>query len=145
MQPDFVIYTATEMDDGVLLRLPDGASVQVPQATMRRSVMLQQGIHACDTAGNSSISLPHGVLQDWLQSVDTLKASATSPGNGTDIARNPHLLRFVRVRFFSMYGLEWCFTGENKQWMAAFPACAVSGGKSSATAAWYLSVCFIPL
>ena len=45
---------------------------------------------------------PQGALQDWLQSVDALKAAATSTGHGTDIALHPRLLHFVRSRFFSV-------------------------------------------
>ena len=100
MQLEYDTFSATQVDDGVVLRLPDGSFVQVPQHTIRRSVMLQEAIHTCDTAENASISLPQGVLQDWLQSVDALKA-ATSPGRGTDVARNPHLLRFLKVQCFS--------------------------------------------
>ena len=82
----------TEMDDGVLFRLPDGLSVEVPQATIRRSVTLQEAIHTCDMAENASISLPQGVLQDCMQSIDALKAAAS--GHGMDIAHHSRLVRF---------------------------------------------------
>ena len=62
--------------------LPDGSSVQVPQATVRRSATLQEAIRTSDTDSNVSISLPRGVLQDWLQSVDALEAAANATGQG---------------------------------------------------------------
>ena len=126
MQHEYDQFSVTEMDEGVLLRLPDGSSVEVPQDTIRRSIMLQEAIHACDTAADASISLPQGVLQDWLQSVYALEAAATSQGHGTDIARNTHLLRFVRVRFFSLHGLKQFFVrGNSCGWQySCFSCCS---------------------
>ena len=81
--------------------LPDGSSVQVPHDIIRRSAMLQEAMHASDTAANVSITLPKGVLQDWLQSVDALKALTSSPAHHTDIANDPRLLRYLTVRCFA--------------------------------------------
>ena len=47
-----------------------GAVAEVPQATIRRSTTLQEAIQSSDAASKVSITLPRGVLQDWLQSVD---------------------------------------------------------------------------
>ena len=93
---DFIL---TERDEVVVLGLPDGSSIELPQATIRRSAVLREAMNAGDTATNVSIALPQGVLQDWLQSVNALNAAATtSTGHATDIARNPRILRFLKVR-----------------------------------------------
>ena len=42
--------------------------------------------------------LPRGILQDWLQSFDALKAAAATAGHGADIAHHPRLLQFLTVR-----------------------------------------------
>ena len=97
----------TDGNDGVVLWLPDGSSIEVPQDTIRRSAMLQEAIKTNDTASNVSITLPLPVLQDWLQSAEALKAAATATGHGVDIANHPRLLYFVRVRRFNPVGLEW--------------------------------------
>ena len=62
--------TVTEGGEVVTLCLPDGSSAEVPQATIRRSTTLQEAIQSSDAASKVSITLPRGVLQDWLQSVD---------------------------------------------------------------------------
>ena len=100
MVHEYGTFTLTESDEGVVLRLPDGSSVAVLQATVRRSAVLQDALHSSDTAVILSISLPRGVLQDWLQSVDALTAAASPAGHGTDIAHHPRLLQFLRVRCF---------------------------------------------
>lgn len=86
-------FTVTESDDGVALWLPDGSSVGVPQApaTIGRSAVLQEALHASNTASDVSIRLPQGVLQDWLHSVHALKAAATPTEHGTDISHHPRL------------------------------------------------------
>ena len=97
MKRKFDNITVTERDEGTVLRLPDGSSVEVPQATIRRSAVLQEGINTCDMDTNVSVTLPQGVLQDWLQSVDALNAAAISSEPSTDIANDPRLLRFLKV------------------------------------------------
>ena len=90
--------TLAESDAGVVLWLPDGSSTEVPQYTIRRSAVLQEAIQASDTSDRVSITLPRGVLHDWLQCVDALKAAAATPGGGANLSRNPRLLHFLRVR-----------------------------------------------
>ena len=98
MVHEYGTFTLTESDEGVVLRLPDGSSVAVLQATVRRSAVLQEAIQASDTSDRVSITLPRGVLHDWLQCVDALKAAAATPGGGANLSRNPRLLHFLRVR-----------------------------------------------
>ena len=97
MMDDYDIISVTEKDEGVVLWLPDGSSVDVPAATIRRSSVLQEAIHTSDETEDMRISLPRGVLQDWLQSVDALKSETGDP-NCPDIAQNPRILRFLTVR-----------------------------------------------
>ena len=98
--------------DGIVLRLPDGSSVDVPQATIRRSAVLQEALQTCGTMTNESITLPRGVLQDWLQGVDALKDAADSELKSADIANNPRLLPFLRVRNFSLCARESFLLGD---------------------------------
>ena len=100
MSHEYDNIPVTEREEDVVLCLPDGSSVQVPQATVRRSATLQEAIRTSDTDSNVSISLPRGVLQDWLQSVDALEAAAHATGQGTDIVHHPRLLKYLRVRCF---------------------------------------------
>ena len=90
-------FSVSDRDEVVVLSLPDGSSVRVPKDTVRRSALLQEAIQAETNASSVSISLPRGVLQDWLQSVDALKAAPTSTGQGADIAGNPRLLQLLKV------------------------------------------------
>ena len=105
MTRDVDTITLAESDEGVVLGLPDGSSIDldVPQTTIRRSAVLQEAIFASGMATNTFITLPQGVLQDWLQSFDALKGATTSPWKGTDISRDPRLLRFLNVRCFSVF------------------------------------------
>ena len=105
MMHEFDNITLIERDEGVVLCLPDGLSVEVPQDTLRRSAVLQEAIQTSETGTNVSTPLPRGYMQDWLQSVDALMAAATSTGHGTDIASNPRLLQFIRLRCSIVYGL----------------------------------------
>ena len=98
MMQEYDNINVTRRDESVVLSFPDGSSTEVPQDTIRRSAMLQEAIHAEDKGAEVSINVPRGFLRDWLQSVDALKATATSTQRGTDIAPNPRLLQFLRVR-----------------------------------------------
>ena len=89
--------TVTESGDGAVLWLPDGSSVEVPQDTIHRSAVLQEAVNTSDVATNETITLPQGILQDWLQSIDALKAAAASTA-GTDIVHHPRLIHFLKVR-----------------------------------------------
>ena len=71
--------------------------------------MLQEATNNCDTDTNVSVTLPRGVLQDWLQSVDALKAAADATGRDTDIANHPRLLKYLQVRCFSSCVRQWLF------------------------------------
>ena len=97
MKRKYDSITITEREDGVILLLPDGSSVEVPQDTIRRSATLQEAIHTEEMGNFVSISLPPGVLQDWLQSVDALKAATATTGHGTGLSHNPRLLKFLKV------------------------------------------------
>ena len=101
MKRMFDCFTVTERDEDVVFLLPDGSSVAVPNDTVRRSAMLQEAIRTGEGATTVAIALPQGVLQDWIQSVDALKAAATLTGNSTDVAHHPDLLKFLRVRLCS--------------------------------------------
>ena len=83
----------TERDEDVVFLLPDGSSVAVPNDTVCRSAMLQEAIRTGEGATTVAITLPQCVLQDWIQSVDALKAATTSTGNSTGFARHPDLLK----------------------------------------------------
>ena len=101
MVHEYDTLTVTEKDDGVVLRMPDGSCVEVPQATIHRSAVLQEAIQTSDADADMSFSLPRGVLKDWL---DALKAvGRTSLGHGSDIAQYRRLLQFLTVRC-----LSWC-------------------------------------
>ena len=108
MVHEYDTFSVAESNVGVVFRLLDGSSVEVPQATVRRSAVLQEAIQTSHTAANMSITLPRGALQDWLQSADALKAAATSTtwttGHGTDIAHILRLLQLLRVRCFIFCG-----------------------------------------
>ena len=105
MMHEYDNITLIERGEDMVFRLPDGLSVEVPQATIRRSAVLQEAIHTSDASG-VPIYLPRGVLQDWLQSVEALKAAATSTGHGTDIASNPRLLQLLRVRCIWLFAVR---------------------------------------
>ena len=109
MKRKYDCITVTERDEGVVLLLPDGSSLAVPNDTVRRSAMLQEAIHTGESATYMAITLPQGVVTDWLQSVDALNAAVTSTGHGIDVARHPRLLKFLRVRCCSVCGRETCF------------------------------------
>ena len=108
------IISMTETDEGFVLCLPDGSSIEVTQVTIRRSAVLQEAIHASREDTNMFITLPRGILQDWLQSLDALKAAATSPGRGTDIAHNPRLVQFLKVKYYFLHGREWFLVWDRK-------------------------------
>ena len=93
-------FSVSDRDEVVVLSLPDGSSVRVPKDTVRRSALLQEAIQAETNASSVSISLPRGVLQDWLQSVDALKAASSSVQHGMEIAHHPRLLQLLKVRCF---------------------------------------------
>ena len=112
MAHQYDTFTVTKKDDGVVLRLPDGSCVEVPQATIRRSAVLQEAIHASDTDADMPFSLPRGVLKDWL---DALKAAGrTSPGHGTDIAQYRRLLQLSTVRCPNSCQCKWYFVSEHR-------------------------------
>lgn len=106
MVHEYDIISVTERDDVVVCCLPDGSSMEVAQVTIHRSATLQEAIHTSECGANVRITLPRGVLQDWLQSVEALKAAATSTGDSAGIAHNPHLLKFLRVCFFCFCSCE---------------------------------------
>lgn len=106
MKASFDCIIVNYSDEGLVLSLPDGSSIEVPQLTIRRSALLQEAIQTLDAASKVSIQLPRGVLQDWLQCIDALKAAATSTEHGMDIASNPRLLQFIKVRQFSFVPLR---------------------------------------
>ena len=57
----------TDRVEGVLFTLPDGSSsVGVSKDTVRRSALLQEAMHEENIVSRLSISLPWGLLQDWL-------------------------------------------------------------------------------
>ena len=96
MLNEYETLMLTDNDEGVVFRLPDGSSVEVPQATVRRSSMLQEALQSSDNATCVPITCPRGVLRDCLQSIDALKAAGTSTGGlGTDMARNPRILNLL--------------------------------------------------
>ena len=109
MKRKYDSITFTDRGEDVVLCLPDGLSVAVPQFTVRRSAMLQDAIHASGTATQVSISMP----QEWLQSVHALKAAAASETNGMDLAHNPRLLQFLRVRYSGLC-CPYVFVGRQK-------------------------------
>ena len=86
--------------------LRHGSSLEVPKDTIRRSALLEEAIHTSDTAEDVSVTLPRGVLQDWLQGIDALTTASTSTEHGTDIAHHPRLLQFLKVRYFIFPGPE---------------------------------------
>lgn len=96
MEGEYDSIVVTDMGEGTEFCLPGNLRVKVPKATIRRSTMLWNAIHASGTA-SFSIRLPHGVLRDWLQSVDALKV-VESADDGADLAENQRLLRFLKVR-----------------------------------------------
>ena len=108
MRRKFDNITVVERDEGIVFCLPDGSSVEVPQATIRRSAVLQEATNNCDTDTNVSVTLPRGVLQDWLQSVDALNAAAISSEPSTEIANDPRLLQFLKVSVRVSVSLVWC-------------------------------------
>ena len=77
--------SVTERSDDVVLWLPDGSSVAAPQATIRRTAVLQEAIKVSDTASSTTITLPRGILQDWLQSIDALRAAEASTGHALSL------------------------------------------------------------
>ena len=107
MVHDLDDVTVTKSAEGVVLWLPDGSSAEVAEGTMRRSAMLQEAIQTGGKAIEMSITVPQGILLDWLHSVDALKAASTTTGQGTVLARNTHLLQFLRVRRFPLCRRGW--------------------------------------
>lgn len=98
MAAEFDILSVTERDEGVVFGLPDGSSVEVLHGTMRRSTVLQVALNAAMNMDSGvSITLPRGVLQDWLQGIAALKSDASLAGHGTDIAYNARLMKFLKV------------------------------------------------
>lgn len=90
-------------DQAVHLLLPDGSNVDLPRDTaLSRSKLLRQNLQGPNSTAETSITLPSGCQECWLECLDALKPrDAQDDMYTTDesvlIANYPRLLDFFKV------------------------------------------------